>query len=477
MKLGAGLFLAYLAILALCFSYPLMQSGNRMRTAYMESAEEPLVDTANILAAFVGRETELGHFSAEEFYRVFEEANSRKIGAQIYEMRKDTVDLGVYITDTNGIVLFDSASRDTIGKDFSMWRDVRLTLDGEYGARVQRDTKAPNATAALFVAAPIRVSGKIAGVLTVIKPTTNIAAFVNVALPRIFRSGAISIAAAILLALLMSMWVTQQVGRLTRYANDVREGRRVPFPKLAPTELRTMGFAFDKMREALAGQTYVEQYVEALTHEIKSPISAIRGAAEILEDPTVSAEQRARFLSNIQNETQRIQELVDRMLKLTELEARRTLASRIPVALGAVAHTIVAELEPVLLKRQLAVDVQIPEDMVVPGDPLLLHLAVSNLVQNAVDFSPPHGRITITCTRSGDTVDLCIDDEGPGIPEFARSRVFEKFFSLERPDTGRKSTGLGLNFVNEVAALHGGTAAVSNLPDRGLRARMTLPAQ
>jgi two-component system sensor histidine kinase CreC len=275
----------------------------------------------------------------------------------------------------------------------------------------------------------------------------------------------------------MSMWVTQQVGRLTRYANDVREGRRVPFPKLAPTELRTMGFAFDKMREALAGHTYVEQYVEALTHEIKSPISAIRGAAEILENPTVSAEQRARFLSNIQNETQRIQELVDRMLTLTELEARRTLASRNPVALGAVVRTIVEELEPVLLKRQLAVDVQIPEDMVVPGDPLLLHLAVSNLVQNAVDFSPPNGRITVTCTWSGDSIDLCIDDEGPGIPEFARSRVFEKFFSLERPDTGRKSTGLGLNFVNEVAALHGGTAAVSNLPGRGLRARMTLPTQ
>jgi two-component system sensor histidine kinase CreC len=454
-----------------------MQIGNRMRTAYLESAEEPLVDTANILAAFVGRETELEHFNADEFYRVFEDAYGRRIGAQIYEMRKDTVDLGVYITDTNGIVLFDSASRDTIGKDFSMWRDVRRTLDGEYGARVQSDPKAPNSTKALFVAAPIRVSGKIAGVLTVIKPTTNIAAFVNVALPRMFRSGAISIAVAILLALLMSMWVTQQVGRLTRYANDVREGRRVPFPKLAPTELRTMGFAFDKMREALAGHTYVEQYVEALTHEIKSPISAIRGAAEILENPTVSAEQRARFLSNIQNETQRIQELVDRMLTLTELEARRTLASRNPVALGAVVRTIVEELEPVLLKRQLAVDVQIPEDMVVPGDPLLLHLAVSNLVQNAVDFSPPNGRITVTCTWSGDSIDLCIDDEGPGIPEFARSRVFEKFFSLERPDTGRKSTGLGLNFVNEVAALHGGTAAVSNLPGRGLRARMTLPTQ
>jgi len=476
-KLGAGLFLAYLAILAVCFSYPLMQIGNRMRTAYMESAEEPLVDTANILAAFVGRETEQEHFNADEFYHVFEEAYGRRIGAQIYEMKKDTVDLGVYITDTKGVVLFDSASRETIGKDFSMWRDVRRTLDGEYGARVQRDPKAPNATAALFVAAPIRVSGKIAGVLTVIKPTTNIAAFVNVALPRLFKTGAISIAAAILLALLMSMWVTQQVSRLTRYADDVREGRRVPFPKLAPTELRTMGLAFEKMREALAGQAYVEQYVEALTHEIKSPISAIRGAAEILEDPSISAQQRTRFLSNIQNETKRIQELVDRMLTLTELEARRELASRIPVKIGPVVGTIVVELELVLLKRHLAVEVQIPDDISVMGDPLLLHLAISNLMQNAVDFSPPDARIAISCRREGNTIELCIDDEGPGIPDYAQSRVFEKFFSLERPDTGRKSTGLGLNFVNEVASLHGGTATVRNRSDRGLRAVMTLPAE
>ena len=164
------------------------------------------------------------------------------------------------------------------------------------------------------------------------------------------------------------------------------------------------------------------------------------------------------------------------MLTLTVLEARRTLASRNPVALGAVVRTIVEELEPVLLKRQLAVDVQISENMVVLGDLLLLHLAISNLVQNAIDFSPADGRIAIICTRLGDHIELCIEDEGPGIPEFALPRVFEKFFSLERPATGRKSTGLGLNFVNEVAALHGGSAAVNNLPDRGLRARLTLPA-
>ena len=476
MRLGAVLFVAYLLILALCFSYPLAQVGSRLRTVYMESAEEPLVDTANILAAMVGRATEQENFSADELYRVFEEARGRNVAAQIYEMRKDTVDLSVYITDAKGIVLFDSESRETIGQDFSLWRDVKLTLEGQYGARIRRDPNDLNATVALFVAAPVRVSGKIAGVLTVIKPTTNIAAFVSAATPRIFQITALSLAAVILLSLVVSMWVTQQVGRLTRYADDVREGRRVPFPKLARTELKTMGTAFEKMREALAGQAYVEQYVQALTHEIKSPISAIRGAAEILENSSITPEQHARFLANIQSETHRIQELVDRMLRLTELEARPALETRQRVVLAAVTRTIVEEMEPVLLKRGLNVKVQVAGDHAVFGDPLLLHLAVSNLMQNAIDFSPSNGRIDVTCGRVADKIEFCIDDAGPGVPEFARPRVFEKFFSLERPDTGKKSTGLGLNFVNEVAALHGGSVDVQNLPERGLRARLTLPS-
>ena len=475
MRLGAVVFVAYVAILALCFSYPLARIGSGLLTAYLESVEEPLVDTANILAAIVGRAAERDNLDPEEFYRVFSEVRGREVAAQIYEMRKQRVDLSVYITDAQGIVLFDSDNRETIGKDYSKWNDVARTLRGEYGARVKRDPNNPGGTAALYVAAPVRVSGKIAGVLTVIKPTVNIAAFMDVAMQQIFRISAISLAAAIILSLGASIWVNQQVGRLTRYANDVREGLRVPFPKLAPTELKTMGVAFEKMREALAGQAYVERYVEALTHEIKSPISAIRGAAEILEDASLPDDKRAHFLANIQSETHRIQELVDRMLKLTELEARRALGSRNPVQLAALARTIVEGAEPTLLKKHLRVDVEIAPEISVSGDPLLLHVALSNLVQNAIDFSAENGRIAVTAAKAGDNVELCVDDEGPGIPEFARARLFEKFFSLERPDTGKKSTGLGLNFVKEVAALHGGTIDVSNLPQRGLRARLILP--
>ncbi len=476
MKLGAVIFLAYLVILALCFWYPLTQISNELRTAYLESAEEPLVDTANILAAIVGQTAENGKFSADNLYQVFDEAHGRDVAAQIYEMRKDKVDLSVYITDAKGIVVFDSESRETIGQDYSEWRDVARTLRGEYGARVRRDPDDPNGATALFVAAPIRVSGKIAGVLTVIKPTIKIAAFRAAIMPHIYKITGISLSAAIVLSLGVSIWLTQQVSRLTRYANDMRAGLRVPFPKLAATELKTMGTAFEKMREALAGQSYVKQYVETLTHEIKSPISAIRGAAELLEDPAMAPENRAHFLSNIQNETRRIQQLVDRMLKLSELEVRRELGSKSTVVLVTLARAIVEGAETALLKKRLNVEIRIADDLAVAGDPMLLHLAVSNLVQNAIDFSSEGGRVGISAAKTGGQVELYIDDEGPGIPEYAQSRLFEKFYSLERPDTGRKNTGLGLNFVKEAAALHGGTIEVNNLSGQGLRARLVLPS-
>jgi two-component system sensor histidine kinase CreC len=447
-----------------------------MRKAYVESAEEPLVDTANILAAFVGdRMAEgKGKIDAIQLARVFQDARGRKLAAQLYEMRKDNVDLSLYVTDAKGIVLFDSDDPGNVGKDFSQWRDVYHTLRGEYGARIRRDPADPEATAALFVAAPILVGGTIAGVVTVTKPTTNIAAFVRVAMPHVFSTAALALVAAMLLGFVVSFLVARQVNRLTRYADDVRQGRRVPFPKLARTELLTMGRAFEKMREALAGHAYVEQYVQTLTHEIKSPISAIRGAAEILETPGLQGEQRAKFLANIQNETRRIQDLVDRMLKLTELESQNALQARAPTPLAPLVRTIVEAAEPLLLQKRLRVELAV-DGPAVHGDGFLLHLALSNLVQNAIEFSPAEGCIAIRAEASEGGVDVIVDDEGPGLPAFAQARVFEKFFSLERPDTGKKSTGLGLNFVKEVAVLHGGSIVLENLPGRGLRARLTLP--
>jgi two-component system sensor histidine kinase CreC len=475
-RLGLLLFAAFIAILVVSFAYPASLIAARLRIVYLESAEEPLADTANILAALAGEALERGDFEPDVLYGTASRVASRELSAQIYEVLKERVDLDVYITDKNGKVLFDSRGKGSIGADFSRWRDVSLTLEGRYGARVGGGSGGdPSLPRVLYVAAPIVVHGAIAGSLTVAKPTTSVSRFLQSVRPRLVMLGLVAIGCATSLAFVMSLWLTEQLRRLIRYADDVRQGRRVPFPKLARTELLQMGLAFERMRVALAGQAYIEQYVRALTHEIKSPISAIRGAAEILETPALEPAQRARFLGNIQHESLRIQDLVDRMLELSELEVRRALPERASVALGPVVRTILEALQPMLAQKQLRITLELEADVGVRGDAFLLHMALSNLIKNAVEFSPHGGCVRVRCRREAELVSVEIEDEGPGIPDFAKQRVFERFYSLARPDTGKKSTGLGLNFVKEIAALHHGEVHVENREEHGLRARLTLP--
>ena len=116
----------------------------------------------------------------------------------------------------------------------------------------------------------------------------------------------------------------------------------------------------------------------------------------------------------------------------------------------------------------------------VKGEVFVLVQAVVNLVQNAVEFSPAGGVVTVSVER-GDVegrswARVVVDDAGPGVPAFARERIFERFYSLPRPEGGRKSTGLGLSFVREIAALHGGTVTVENRAGGGTRAVLGLPA-
>jgi two-component system sensor histidine kinase CreC len=401
---------------------------------------------------------------------------ARDVSARIYEIVKPRVDLDVYVTDSHGRVVFDSRGRATLGADYSVWPDVNRTLAGKYGARISPNPKDPSMPRLLYVAAPIFIHGARAGVLTVVKPTTAVRTFLAAVKPRLIAVLAIAALVAVALALLVSLWVSQQVGRLTRYAEHARAGDREPFPRLADTELRRMGLAFERMRESLDGHAYIEQYVRALTHELKSPISAIRGAAEILETPALDEARRTQFLENVKHETHRIQDLADRMLELSELEARRALPEQAKVLLAPLVRTIAESHEPVTLQRSIALAIEVPADAAALGDAFLIHLAISNLVSNAVEFSPDAGHVRVTVTTEPAGVRVVVEDEGPGIPEFARARVFERFYSLARPHTGRKSTGLGLNLVKEIATLHGGSVELADRARGGLQASLVLPS-
>lgn len=125
--------------------------------------------------------------------------------------------------------------------------------------------------------------------------------------------------------------------------------------------------------------------------------------------------------------------------------------------------------------RKLALEKRVRDHVKIAGDPLLLELAAGNLIQNAIEFAPEGSRITLTLSRTHGRAAIDVEDQGPGLPDFALGRVFERFYSLPRPDTGRKSSGLGLCFVREIALLHGGDVSVQNrVPGPGAVASLYL---
>jgi two-component system sensor histidine kinase CreC len=366
-----------------------------------------------------------------------------------------------------------------VGRDYSRWNDVIRTLRGEYGARTTEELPGDERSTVMYVAAPVRDGERIIGVVTVSKPSSSVQPYVERAQRQLLILAGRFIAAALAIGGLLSWWLSRSIRRLTRYADAVTAGERPTVPVLPGGELNQLAAALDTMRARLEGKAYVERYVQTLTHELKSPLAAIHGAAELLRQDMPSA-QRERFLTNIDVETARLKSLSERLLHLAQVEQRRDLDECVPVPLHDMVDELLASLGPRMAVQQVSASNAVPADVQVLGERFLLRQALTNLLDNAIDFTPP-GRGVLVEARPGPalartpSIVIAVFNEGEPIPDYALPRVTERFYSLPRPGTGRKSTGLGLNFVQEVAQLHGGVFRIANEAG-GVRAELILPA-
>ncbi len=458
MKIRTAIFGTYVIASAAGFAVLMAFMLREVRPRYVESMGHTLSETAALLAVLVGDDIAAGRAPGSAWQ------------AQLSALEAASGGLRVYVTDPHGLVTFDSAGGRDVGQDYSQ-RPERV----EYPSRRVGPAEPASAVGGeLRVAAPVWRDGLLAGNVGVARSLDTMTDVIGRARLRL-AAGGLAIAAAMLV---IGWWISQRLThaleRLTAYVGEVRDGRpaRRPFSRAA--EVEALGQAFDEMRTALEGKAYVEEYTQALTHELKAPLSAIRGAAELL-DEAMPEEERVKFLAHLRREAERLQTIVDRMLQLSALEARRTLKEVGRVDLSALVEETVAALQSQAQARRVRVQVEaVPTH--VNGERFLLGQALSNLLQNAIDFSSPDGVVTARIRPEPGAVIVEIDDDGPGVPDYARTRIFERFYSLPRPGTGRKSTGLGLSFVREIAHLHGGEVVVGNRPQGGARAVLTLSA-
>ncbi len=441
-----------------------------------QATEEVMVDTAHLLAELVAEDVRSGRLDAERLGAAFTAAHARRFEARIFEHLKTRVGLDAYLTDARGVVVFDSQGRRT-GQDLSGFRDVFLTLRGDYGARSTREDPDNPLTSILHVAAPVGDPQAPLGVLTVYKPQADAFPLIRHRRRTILAGIALIGTGVALLITVVFLWLFRPIGNLTAYARAIGRGERPPLPRLGiGREVNTLAGALESMREALEGRRFAERYIQTLTHEMKSPLAAIRGAAELLDEEMPPADRR-RFLANIRAETARTERLITRLLELAAVESKGRLDNPATVDLVPLVRGVLEQAAPLVEVGHVTLDPHLPDHPApVRGDAFILATAVTNLLENAIDFSPAGGRVRVELAATGGDVVLTIDDQGPGIPEFARDKVFDRFYSLRHHATGhRKGTGLGLTLVREAADLHHGTVALTSLAPAGTRATLTLP--
>lgn len=471
------IFIAILLIYSAGIAFLLYRVVADIDPRYRESAEESLVETSQFMASLIEQDVIAGAINTTRLEPLFRSVYAREFSAQIYNLHKSRVEMRVYVTDRSGRVLFDSLGRHT-GADYSQWSDVSRSLAGMYGARTTRDIEHDPLTSVMYVGAPVRWNNEIVGMVSVGKPVQSFGQFVEDARARTLWVGVGSGFALLVLAIIVSVWLVRPFGLISDYLawmrNQSRQGS-LSLPRMARRAVDTLRGSFGELRDALTGRNYVADYVQTFTHEVKSPLSAIRGAAELMQEPSMPQAERERFLANITHETQRIQEIVDRMMELTALETRHALERTQRVALVPLLHDVATSAQAAAAARDVQVRVVAETGATVEGDPFLLRRAISNLLDNAIDFSPTGREVVLALNTTSRLARITVRDHGKGIPDYAKEKVFEKFYSLARPHSQKKSTGLGLAFVKEIAALHRGRIELGNAPRGGALATLTLP--
>ena len=218
-------------------------------------------------------------------------------------------------------------------------------------------------------------------------------------------------------------------------------------------------------------------FVANVSHELRTPLTAIRGYVEALLDEPGDVEHTRRFLEIIARHSTRMERLVQDLLRLARLDAKQEVLDMTRCDVHQLFGGVIADLGPAIEAKQQHVTITVPpEASHVDGDPAKLHDIVRNLVENAVNYSPDGADLRVTSGINGASFMITVADSGPGIPPEDLSRVFERFYRVDKSRSRPGGTGLGLAIVKHLVELHGGEARAENAPSGGAIFTIKLPA-
>lgn len=512
------IWLAVALVLTICGIVVFTQLFSYVKPTVQQVIEDTLLDTSKLLAAGLQMPLSSGQLYDEEYQTKLDTAFIGTLTisktTDLEYKNKSPSSFRIYVTDDKGIVIYDSLPEpdNDEGQDYSRWNDVYLTLNGQYGARsTTRDYNQRDGTI-MYVAQPIKDdTGNLIGIVSVGKPVASVLPYLDNTRNRMLITALLMSIAALILAGLVAWWLKQSISLVTQYTSTLAEDTQKPYFYLGH-ELNSLTDTIESMKHRLENRAYVTDYVHTLTHELKSPLTAIRASSELLEDDGLDKEDQQMLIQSIGEQSIKMQQLIDRLLLLAKVEQPTFKLNRQLTPLLPLLQTLAKDNSAKLQQQHLApIDIYLDNKRVtetatlspdalantsVFADQFWLVQVLQNVLDNAIHFADSTVVIylhNIAQHGSAQTVTIDIFNNGKLLPEYAVDKAFDRYFSLSHqsqaaektsehaPDksskleikqaqqpnvtsnTLKKGTGLGLTLVKQVIEHHGGHVAITNI--------------
>jgi signal transduction histidine kinase len=296
----------------------------------------------------------------------------------------------------------------------------------------------------------------------------------------ILWAGGIALLLALLLAYLISRWVAAPLQKLSGAAIAVAEGRRAQVELAGPDEVQALGEVFNEMTHRVhASQESQRDFVANVSHELKTPLTSIQGFAQAILDGTASSPDSLKQAAEvIYDESGRMHRLVLDLLDLARLDAGTADLARKPLDLAQLLRAVAEKFIPQSQEAHVQLSTQIDDLPSFIGDGDRLSQVFTNLVDNALKHTPAGGQVTLRARPRGEWVEVSVVDTGPGIPPEELSRIFERFYQLDKARKGGAGhgVGLGLSIARQIIQAHHGTLSAHSKVGQGSVFVVNLPA-
>ncbi|MBX3554519.1 MAG: sensor histidine kinase [Pseudolabrys sp.] len=345
------------------------------------------------------------------------------------------------------------------------YEEVAQALNGLHASMVRINDRGE---VIVSVAVPVQRFRAVRGVLMLSTQGADIDDMVQAERLAIFKVFLVAAGVMFVLSLLLAGTIAGPMRRLADSAERVRRRirSRVEIPDFTSRrdEIGHLSGNLRAMTDALYTRIEaIESFAADVAHELKNPLTSLRSAVETL--PVARTEDsRKRLLEVIQHDVKRLDRLISDISDASRLDAELQRSDAAPVDLQRLLESLVATSNEVRNTDNVTVSLRFEggNGFEVTGHDLRLGQVVSNLIDNARSFSPPGGAVRVLCRRVKDAVEIVVDDDGPGVPDDARERIFERFYT-DRPHQGfGQNSGLGLSISKQIVEAHGGRIWVEN---------------